>query len=61
MPQGAGFTSNHYWIRTTVTIGETSQTLTSLVARVVKDGRPDVVTLGRWRGPAAPDQVSALE
>jgi general secretion pathway protein K len=61
MPQGAGFTSNHYWVRTTVTIGDTSQTLTSLVARVVKDGRPDVITLGRWRGPTAPDQVSALE
>ena len=58
-PPGAGFTSSHYWVRTTVTIGGTSQTLTSLIVRTVRDGRPDVVTLGRWRGAAAPDQVPA--
>ncbi len=50
VPPGAGFTSNHYWVRTTVTIGETPQTLTSLLYRTVRDGRPEVVTLGRWRG-----------
>ena len=50
MPPGAGFTSNHYWVRTTVTIGETPQTLTSLLFRTVREGRPEVVTLGRWRG-----------
>lgn len=57
LPPGAGFTSNHYWVRTTVTMGDTTQTLTSLVARVMVDGRPDVVTLGRWRGEAAPDRL----
>ena len=56
-PPGTGFTSSHFWVRTTVTIGGTSQTLTSLLARTATNGRPDVVTLGRWRGAAAPDQV----
>ena len=60
LPPGSGFTSSHYWVRTTVTIGDTSQTLTSLVMRVTTDGRPQVVTLGRWRGPAAPDQVPPI-
>ena len=50
VPPGAGFTSNHYWVQTTVTLGETPQTLTSLLFRTVREGRPDVVTLGRWRG-----------
>jgi general secretion pathway protein K len=50
LPPGTGFTSNHYWVRTTVTIGDTPQTLTSLLFRTVRDGRPEVVTLGRWRG-----------
>ena len=50
VPPGAGFTSDHYWVRTTVTIGETPQTLTSLLFRTVRDGRPEVVTVGRWRG-----------
>jgi general secretion pathway protein K len=50
VPPGAGFTSNYYWVRTSVTIGETPQTLTSLLFRTVREGRPEVVTLGRWRG-----------
>lgn len=60
MPPGTGFTSDHFWVRTTVTIGDTPQTLTSLVRRIVKDGQPQVITLGRWRGAAAPDQVPPL-
>ena len=60
LPPGAGFTSNYFWVRTTVRIGDTSQTLTSLVQRVVEDGEPRVLTLGRWRGAAAPDQVPPL-
>ena len=60
LPPGVGFTSSHFWVRTTVTIGDTAQTLTSLVARRMKDGRPEVVTLARWRGAAAPDQVPPL-
>jgi general secretion pathway protein K len=60
LPPGVGFTSNHYWVRTTVRIGNTPQTLTSLVARATKNGQPEVVTLGRWRGAAAPDQVPPI-
>jgi general secretion pathway protein K len=60
LPSGTGFTSNHSWVRTTVTIGGTTQTLTSLVMRVTREGRPEVVTLGRWRGAAAPDQVPPI-
>ena len=60
-PLGSGFTSNHFWVRTTVTIGETSQTLTSLLQRTVRDGRPEVVTVARWRGAAAPDEAPPPE
>nr|MDP9416116.1 type II secretion system minor pseudopilin GspK [Pseudomonadota bacterium] len=59
MPPGAGFTSSYYWVRTTVTIGDTPQTLTSLLSRSVRQGRPQVTTLGRWRGATAPDQALA--
>lgn len=61
VPQGAGFTSRYFWVRTTVTIGETRQTLVSLLERQAASGRPKVVTLGRWRGAAAPDQVPLLQ
>lgn len=61
MPAGMGFTSNYYWVRTTVRIGETSQTLTSLIQRVVEEGQPKVVTVGRWRGAAAPDQAPPFQ
>jgi general secretion pathway protein K len=60
LPPGVGFTSSHYWVRTTVRIGNTPQTLTSLVARATKNGQSEVVTLGRWRGAAAPDQVPPI-
>lgn len=60
LPPSSGFTSSHYWVRTTVTVGDTSQTLTSLVMRVTRDGRSEVVTAGRWRGAAAPDQVPPI-
>jgi general secretion pathway protein K len=60
LPPGLGFTSNHYWVRTTVTIGGTSQTLTSLVARKLRNGQPEVRSLGRWRGPSAPDLAPTL-
>jgi general secretion pathway protein K len=57
LPAGAGFTSNYFWVRTTVTIGDTAQTLISLLRRGIRDGRPEVVTLGRWRGAEAPDAL----
>jgi general secretion pathway protein K len=57
IPAGAGLTSNFFWVRTTVTIGETSQTLTSLLQRVNDGSGVRVVTIGRWRGAAAPDAL----
>lgn len=59
LPPGVGYTSDFFWVRTTVTIGETPQTVTSLLQRVVRDGQPELVTLGRWRGSRAPDQIPA--
>ena len=59
-PPGTGFTSNYYWVRTTVRIADTQQTLTSLLHRRVEDGRPQVLALARWRGAAAPDAVPPL-
>lgn len=55
LPPGLGFTSSHYWVRTTVRMGGATQTRTALLARSVKDGRPVTVTLGRWTGETAPD------
>ena len=71
MPQGAGFASNMFWVRSRVRIGETSQQLTSLIARrdppqeasapapaapVAK--RTEVI--GRWTGASAPLQAPPL-
>ena len=60
LPQGVGFTSNYFWVRTTVTIGDTPQTLTSLLRRTVENGEPKVVTLARWRGATPPDALPPL-
>ncbi len=61
LPPGAGFTSDLYWVRTRVTIGETSQQLTSLIARRRDERqRLTVAAIGRWRGAAAPEQAPAL-
>ena len=49
LPTGAGFTSDHFRVTTTVTIGATTQTLTSLLER--RHGAvPVVVAIERWRG-----------
>ncbi len=49
LPAGAGFTSDHFVVTTIVTIGGTTQTLTSLLER--RPGRvPVVVAIKRWRG-----------
>jgi general secretion pathway protein K len=61
MPQGAGLTSNLYWVRTRVRIGDTSQQITSLIAR--KDdgqGGKMAVVVGRWMGASAPLQAPGL-
>lgn len=61
MPQGTGFTSNLFWVRSRVTIGDTSQQITSLIARKndpVLGKTAQVV--GRWIGSSAPAQAPAL-
>lgn len=62
MPQGAGLTSNLFWVRSRVRIGDTSQQITSLIAR--RDdpgtGRKMVAAVGRWIGAAAPVQAPSL-
>ncbi|ATE63541.1 general secretion pathway protein GspK [Rhizorhabdus dicambivorans] len=62
MPQGAGLTSNLFWVRSRVRIGDTSQQLTSLIAR--KDtpdgGGKQAVVVGRWVGASAPVQAPRL-
>lgn len=46
---GTGYTSDHYRVTTTVTVGEVSQTLDSRIARVRGTGTVDVVVTGRRR------------
>lgn len=46
---GTGYTSDHYRVATTVTVGDTTQRLTSRIARVRGEGRVDVVVTGRQR------------
>ncbi|MGI4876531.1 MAG: hypothetical protein ACRYG4_03515 [Janthinobacterium lividum] len=51
LPAGTGFTSDHFVVTTTVTIGGTTQTLTSLLER--RHGKPpSVVAISRQRGVA---------
>lgn len=61
LPAEAGFTSDLYWVRTRVRIGDTAQQLTSLLARHRgADGRVTVAPIGRWLGARPPDQAPAL-
>lgn len=61
MPQGAGLTSNLFWVRTRVRIGDTSQQITSLIARKDdKQGGKTAVVVGRWMGASAPLQAPSL-
>lgn len=46
---GVGFTSNHYRVVTTVTVGEVTQALDSRIARLRRDRTVDVVVTGRRR------------
>lgn len=48
LPASAGFTSDHYLVTTTVTIGATMARLTSLIERRPATG--SVVVLERWQG-----------
>ena len=46
---GTGFTSNHYRVVTTVTVGDVTQALDSRIARIRRDRAVDVVVTGRRR------------
>lgn len=48
-PTGVGFTSNHYRVITTVTVGDVTQALDSRIARIRRDRTVDVVVTGRRR------------
>lgn len=61
MPQGAGLASNLFWVRSRVRIGDTSQQLTSLIARRdTTEGGKTAVVVGRWAGASAPLQAPPL-
>lgn len=49
LPAGAGFTSNHYRVVTTVAVGDTTQRLTSRITRVPGLGEVDVIVSARRR------------
>ena len=59
MPPGVDVSSQYFWSRSKVTIGDTSQQLTSLLVRRQLDGQPEVVAIRRWRG-AAPVEAPPL-
>ncbi len=59
LPPGTGVSSQYFWSRGKVTMGDTSQQLTSLLVRRQLDGQPEVVAIRRWRG-AAPVEVPPL-
>ena len=46
---GTGFTSNHYRVITTVTVGDVTQALDSRIARIRRGRTVDVVVTGRRR------------
>lgn len=57
-PGGMRFTSNHFWVRTRATIGDTSQQGAALIERRKDDeGKPVVVVVERWRNAGIPPDV----
>ncbi len=59
LPPATGVSSQYFWSRGKVTMGDTSQQLTSLLVRRQLDGQPEVVAIRRWRG-AAPVEAPPL-
>lgn len=61
LPAGTALTSDLYWVRARVRIGDTAQQLTSLLLRRRRsDGSVQVMPVGRWLGAKAPSQAPAL-
>lgn len=60
LPPGAGYTSDFYWVRARVAIGDTVREQASLLHRRRQPAGPTVVSIGRWNGLAVPAQAPAL-
>ncbi|WP_174274073.1 type II secretion system protein GspK [Sphingomonas bacterium] len=54
VPSSAGFASDFYWVRGSVSIGGTRRGQTTLLRRDVRAKRPEVVPISRWIGGGAP-------
>ncbi len=52
LPPGTGVSSSYFWTRARVTVGGTTQQLTSLLHRRFSGGKPIVEAVRRWRGAA---------
>lgn len=59
-PPGTGFTSDTYWIRARVQIGDARQQVTTLLVRKRDAAGVAVVPVARWRGPNPPAQAPPL-
>jgi hypothetical protein len=59
-PLGAGFTSDLFWVRARVQIGDTRQQVTALLERRRGPEGVAVVPVARWRGNYPPAQAPAL-
>ena len=59
-PGDVGFTSDFFWVRTRVTIGETTREQTALLARRSAAGPSAVAAISRWNGLSAPAEAPAL-
>lgn len=60
VPPLGRFTSDTFWVVTRVSIGGTSQRLTSLLVRKKEGETPQVIVAERWWGEAAPPQAPAI-
>lgn len=61
LPLGTSLTSNMFWVRTRVRIGDTSQQLTSLILRKeIAPGQKTTQVIERWTGSSAPIQTAGL-
>ena len=59
-PLGCGFTSDMFWVRARVRIGDTRQQVTALLERRRGPDGVAVVPIARWRGNHPPAQAPAL-
>ena len=61
MPPGSSFRSNTFWVRSRVTIGDTTQQAATLIQRSTDaDGIKRVVPVERWLGASVPPDAPAF-